>query len=49
MLLSLKVNLFKDILLLVKQTPNTKILIDKKRVKVSKDGYFAFGIEKDRN
>ena len=24
------------------------ILIDKKKVKVSKDGYFAFGIEKDR-
>ena len=24
--------------------PNTKILIDKKKVKVSKDGYFAFGI-----
>jgi murein DD-endopeptidase MepM/ murein hydrolase activator NlpD len=31
-----------------KTAPNTKILIDKKRVKVSKDGYFAFGIEKDR-
>ena len=27
---------------------NTKILIDKKEVKVSKDGYFAFGIGKDR-
>ena len=26
----------------------TSILIDKKKVKVSKDGYFAFGIEKDR-
>ena len=31
-----------------KTDPNTKILIDKKRVKVSKDGYFAFGIGKDR-
>jgi murein DD-endopeptidase MepM/ murein hydrolase activator NlpD len=31
-----------------KTNPNTKILIDKKKVKVSKDGYFAFGIEKDR-
>ena len=31
-----------------KTNPNTKILIDKKKVKVSKDGYFAFGIGKDR-
>ena len=31
-----------------KTEPNTKILIDKKSVKVSKDGYFVFGIEKDR-
>ena len=31
-----------------KTNPNTKILIDKKKIKVSKDGYFAFGIEKDR-
>jgi len=31
-----------------KTDPGTKILIDKKKVKVSKDGYFAFGIEKER-
>ena len=31
-----------------KTNPNTKILIDKQKVKVSKDGYFAFGIGKDR-
>ena len=31
-----------------KTDPNAKILIDKKRVKVSKDGFFAFGIDKDR-
>ena len=31
-----------------KTKPNTKILIDKKKIKVSKDGYFAFGIGKDR-
>ena len=30
-----------------KTTPGSSILIDKKKVKVSKDGYFAFGIEKD--
>ena len=31
-----------------KTDPKSSILIDKKKVKVSKDGYFAFGIEKDR-
>ena len=31
-----------------KTDPNTNIIIDKKKVKVSKDGYFAFGIGKDR-
>jgi hypothetical protein len=31
-----------------KTDPGSKIFIDKKKVKVSKDGYFAFGIEKDR-
>ena len=31
-----------------KTTPGTTILVDKKKVKVSKDGYFAFGIEKER-
>ena len=28
--------------------PSAKIIIDKKRVKVSKDGYFVFGIDRDR-
>ena len=31
-----------------KTDPNTKIKIDKKQVRVSKDGYFAFGIGRDR-
>jgi hypothetical protein len=31
-----------------KTKPDSKITIDKKIVKISKDGYFAFGIEKDR-
>ena len=31
-----------------KTNPSLKITIDKKKVKVSKNGYFAFGIEKDR-
>ena len=28
--------------------PSSKIIIDKKQVKVSKDGYFVFGIDRDR-
>jgi len=31
-----------------KTEPNSKIKIDKKQVKVSKDGYFAFGLGRDR-
>ena len=34
--------------ILGKTNPDSKIFIDKKKVKVSKDGYFAFGIGKDR-
>ena len=28
--------------------PSSKIIIDKKEVKVSEDGYFVFGIDRDR-
>ena len=28
--------------------PGSIIIVDKKNIKVSKDGYFVFGIEKDR-
>ena len=31
-----------------KTMPEAKIFIDKKKIKVSKEGYFAFGISKDR-
>ena len=31
-----------------KTDPNSKIKIDKKQVKVSKDGYFVFGLSRDR-
>ena len=31
-----------------KADPDSKIKIDKKQVKVSKDGYFAFGLSRDR-
>jgi len=34
--------------ILGKTEPNAKIIVNKKKVKVSKNGYFAFGIEKDR-
>ena len=34
--------------ILGKTHPEAKIIIDKKKVKVSKNGYFAFGIGKDR-
>ena len=34
--------------ILGKTNPDSKIFIDKKKIKVSDDGYFAFGIEKDR-
>ena len=28
--------------------PSSQIIIDKKKVRVSKDGYFVFGIDRDR-
>ena len=31
-----------------KTDPSSKVKIDKKQIKVSKNGYFAFGLEKDR-
>ena len=31
-----------------KTDPNAKIIIDKKNVKVSDEGYFVFGIDRDR-
>ena len=31
-----------------KTDPGIKVKIDKKQVKVSKDGYFAFGLSRDR-
>ena len=34
--------------ILGKTDPNSKIIIDKKNVKVSDDGYFVFGIDRDR-
>ena len=35
--------------ILGKTDPGAKILIDKKSIRVSKDGFFAFGLGRDRN
>ena len=35
-------------LLVGKTTPDSKIFIDKKQIKVSKKGFFVFGLNKDR-
>ena len=34
--------------ILGKTEPNSKVIIDKKKIKVSEDGFFAFGLSKDR-
>ena len=34
--------------ILGKTEPGSEVFIDKKRVKVSQDGYFAFGLGRDR-
>ena len=34
--------------ILGKTEPDSNVSIDKKKVRVSKDGYFAFGLDRDR-
>ena len=34
--------------ILGKTDPNAEIIVDKKKVKVSKEGFFVFGIDRDR-
>ena len=34
--------------ILGKTSPNSKIQIDNKKIRVSKDGFFAFGLDRDR-
>ena len=41
-------NFLQGHFILGKTDPNAKILVGKKEVKVSKDGYFVFGIDRDR-
>ena len=38
----------QDHFILGKTKPESKIIIDKKEIKVSKDGFFVFGIDRDR-
>ena len=34
--------------ILGKTDPDSKVFIDKKKIRVSKEGFFAFGIDRDR-
>ena len=34
--------------ILGKASPDTKIFIDNRNIRVSKEGYFAFGLDRDR-
>ena len=34
--------------ILGKTDPNSKVFIDDRKVRVSNDGYFAFGLDRDR-
>ena len=34
--------------ILGKTNPNSKVKIDNRNIRVSKDGYFAFGLDRDR-
>lgn len=47
--LELKGNFYQGNLIIGKTDPGSKIFIDNKIIKVSNDGYFAFGLSKDRN
>ena len=46
--LNLKGDFFQGNLIIGKTEPKSNIFIDEKRVKISKEGFFAFGLGKDR-
>src|SRR6056300_555633 len=46
--LELNGEFYQGNLIIGKTEPETQIFIDKSKIKVSKDGYFAFGLSKDR-
>ena len=46
--IELKGKFYQGNLIIGKTVPGSKIYIDEKNIKISKEGYFAFGISKDR-
>jgi len=46
--IELKGEFYQGNLIIGKTEPESQIFIDKSKIKISKDGYFAFGISKDR-
>ena len=46
--LELKGEFYQGNLIIGKTEPGSQIFIDKSKIKVSEDGYFAFGLSKDR-
>src|SRR6056300_1282571 len=46
--LELNGEFYQGNLIIGKTEPESQIFIDKSKIKISKDGYFAFGISKDR-
>ena len=46
--IELKGEFYQGNLIVGKTEPGSKIYIDEKNVKISKEGYFAFGLSKDR-
>ena len=46
--LEFKAKFFQGHFIIGQTEPGSKIIIDKKEIKVSKDGYFVFGIDRDR-
>ena len=46
--MELKGKFYQGNLILGKTEPNSKIYIDKKKIKVSEEGFFVFGLSKDR-
>ena len=47
--LELKGKFEQGAFILGKTKPNSKVKIDNKNIRVTKDGYFAFGLDRDRN
>ena len=46
--IELKGEFYQGNLIIGKTDPGSQIFIDKSKIKISKEGYFAFGLSKDR-